>query len=288
MLHWLQNALLSRRILLLQFFCLSFFLHIFLVLVLTLLGYFSNESITFTVHSRNFTQEPIYFMPLVRTLKNLPNVNKKNVQNRLTKTVEKQVVARSKINTSTKAPVKKVLRSNTVNISKKIDPKLKKIVEQVKHPNVLKNLKLEIPNLLNVEFKKIESPKKELIKSEPVQDNKKQVEEITRGIKSINVTDQIIEDAQRLILGRDDLVSLRIYQAIQSEVSRFWNPPIGLSKDLECEIKASVDNEGKIYKVYVEKSSGVLVYDMSARMAFVKVEMPKEVYGKDIILNFKQ
>ena len=266
MLHWLQSALPKRNILLIQLFCISLFLHVFLMFVLTLISYFTDKPISFTVHTKNLSGQAIYFMPLVRTVNASPAKKSQPI-----KTKESHS---TKIISKTEAKVEPIKKENKKVSAKSFqiiepDPKIKKMAQNIKQPNALKNLKLEIPDLTKLE-----------IKTE-VHD----VDEIKTD-KLVNQPET--EAMEALILGREDLVALQIYTNIQNEISQYWKPPIGLSRDLECDIKASIDGNGKISKISVEKCSGVLIYDTSARMAFMQAQMPKEVYGKEIILTFKQ
>ena len=109
-------------------------------------------------------------------------------------------------------------------------------------------------------------------------------------VKSEKISSKFKEEvnAQPIYLGRHDLETLHFQDSIQSEVEEHWRPPVGLSKDLSCCVKVRVGWNGSIGHVKVEKSSGVLVYDISARMAVYKLKMPQMAKGKEINITFNQ
>jgi hypothetical protein len=80
----------------------------------------------------------------------------------------------------------------------------------------------------------------------------------------------------------------RMYECIEQEIVSRWRPPRGLSKDLTCSIKCSIGTDGSVTSCTTEKSSGVLVYDMSARMASLAMKLPRWAWGKDFIIIYKQ
>lgn len=288
MLHWLQNALPKKNILLLQFFCLSFFLHLFLVLSLMLIGYFSTrKTISFTVHAKNLSDQAIYFMPLARSV----NSGKSASLQKSTplKLAPKKSAVISKSQPQKKQLIKKIVQPRP--LVKKTPTVQKKDIEKI----VLQDLSKKISSDLSRNLNKIKdnlnnksSKKEEVVKKEILNDSQIKVAQNLISDLSKKELESKEFKFEGLVLGREELASFKMYQVIQSEISQHWTPPVGLSLDLECSIRASVSNSGSIDKVVVEKSSGVLTYDMSARMAFVNAQMPKEVYGKEIILNFKQ
>lgn len=80
----------------------------------------------------------------------------------------------------------------------------------------------------------------------------------------------------------------KIINEIILEVAKHWRPPEGLKKDLSCTIGLVVDWNGKVTQVRVVKPSGVLAYDISARVAASKLNMPNSLYGKDLNIGFTQ
>lgn len=286
MLHWLQNALPKKNVLLIQFFCLSFFLHLFLVLSLMLVGYFSKKAISFTVHAKNISDQAIYFMPLARSVNVAKTVS---LQTNAVKAATKKNPVVTKKQLQKKQLIKKAVQAKP--LAKKTPTVAKQDLERI----VLQDLSKKISSDLSKNLNKIKdnlnsksSKKEEIVKKEILNDS--QIKAAQNLISDLSKKELESKEFkfEGLVLGREELAAFKMYQAIQGEISQHWKPPVGLSLDLECSIRASVSNSGLIDKVVVEKSSGVLTYDMSARMAFVNAQMPKEVYGKEIILNFKQ
>ena len=77
-------------------------------------------------------------------------------------------------------------------------------------------------------------------------------------------------------------------QDLQSEVSSRWKPPVGLRVDLICEITLSIDWDCRLKEIHVSKSSGVPLYDMSARQSLKDFTPPTWAKGKSITICFKQ
>jgi len=89
-------------------------------------------------------------------------------------------------------------------------------------------------------------------------------------------------------VGRVELHEMHMQEQIAQEIAQRWKPPRGLSKDLVCQIKATIDWDGKVKKAVIEKPSGVLVYDATARASVMAMSFPKGVWGKELVLHFKQ
>lgn len=87
---------------------------------------------------------------------------------------------------------------------------------------------------------------------------------------------------------QDDFDTPRIQQYIQSEVSKRWTPPIGLPDDLVCEVTIQVGGDGVVTDAIIEESSGVLVYDLSARSAAALLSLPRWAWGKEFMISFNQ
>lgn len=107
-----------------------------------------------------------------------------------------------------------------------------------------------------------------------------------------------LPDTIELALGDDDNVYdemyavspevARIYFGIQKELGSCWKPPVGLKKDLVCTIVVQFARDGTIADLSVKKPSGVLVYDISARSAVQKMQLPRWASGKEFTIAFRQ
>ena len=85
-------------------------------------------------------------------------------------------------------------------------------------------------------------------------------------------------------VGRYDLEKYEIEEKIKTEITKHWKFPFGVSKTTSCELSVTVGTDGNALLVTVKKSSGVLVYDMSAKAAAYQSRFPKEVYGKEFTI----
>ena len=95
-------------------------------------------------------------------------------------------------------------------------------------------------------------------------------------------------DQAPVYVGQVEMEALRMQQQLQREMSQHWKPPVGLTKDLECVLKVLVDWSGNVSETGVNKSSGVLMYDISARTAVAQMQMPQWARGKEFNITFKQ
>lgn len=89
-------------------------------------------------------------------------------------------------------------------------------------------------------------------------------------------------------VGQQEYDALGMQTYLQQELSANWQPPQGLPADTSCEISFVVDWHGKANTVAVSKSSGALVYDISARSALLAMEFPDWARGKAFKITFKQ
>jgi hypothetical protein len=103
---------------------------------------------------------------------------------------------------------------------------------------------------------------------------------------------QDLEDATDLqdiaFVGSYDLEMMQIKKQIQIQMVKYYKPPLGISKKAVCELMVLVGVSGKAERVTIKKSSGSLANDMCARAAVLKVEFPKEIIGKEIIVELGQ
>jgi len=85
-----------------------------------------------------------------------------------------------------------------------------------------------------------------------------------------------------------EVEALRRGAQLQKELVQKWQPPIGVSPDCTCDISFFVNKEGIIQNLKMAKSSGVMMFDISARQALFAMKMPQWTYGKPLIISFKQ
>lgn len=75
---------------------------------------------------------------------------------------------------------------------------------------------------------------------------------------------------------------------LQEELSRTWKLPAGMKEGTECQITIKLNWNNAIQKITVDRSSGVLVFDVAARSALYSMKMPEWTKGKTITLSFKR
>jgi len=242
-----------------KIFIFSSTVHFFALTFLFFLYKGENFVFNVSVNTSILSEVDIVYLPLQKTVS--PNLNKKAMPTK--KITTKKVLPKKK------KPVVKKPEPKKVTTLKKASPKPKK-------PAPVKVLKKE----KKVKKEPIKKSGKIIKKeSKPVRSSSRLMRELRRKMNPEN---------QPVYLGRHDIEALRLQDTIQSEVEKHWRPPVGFSEDLCCIIKVFVGWNGSIERVRVEKSSGVLIYDLSARAAASKLKMPAIVKGKEINITFNQ
>ncbi|HLC06957.1 MAG TPA: TonB C-terminal domain-containing protein [Candidatus Babeliales bacterium] len=85
-----------------------------------------------------------------------------------------------------------------------------------------------------------------------------------------------------------EVEALRRGAQLQKELVHKWQPPIGVSPECTCEISFFVNKKGIVENLKMVKSSGVIMFDISARQALFSMKMPQWTHGKPLIISFKQ
>ena len=114
-------------------------------------------------------------------------------------------------------------------------------------------------------------------------------------IESTNVSDLLQEDSIFLIETEEnqiDLYSALIIESIQSA----WRKPINIQDGLVCNLRLSINKNGRVVNVNLIKSSGNIRFDNSALKAVQRVEtfnffnkIPYNIYSsnfKNIVITF--
>lgn len=191
---------------------------------------------------------------------------------------------------------------------KQVPPKtITKPVTQVKTPVPTKPTTIATQPKTEIKQETIAKPEKKIVPAEPVKsvisekvqtpvenkvakalDVQASVAEINPNPSSINKTkEQTLENAQ---ISHDfrETEALRCGAQLQKELVQQWHPPVGVSPDCTCNISFFVNKQGKIENLKMEKSSGVMMFDISARQALFSMKMPQWTYGKPLVISFKQ
>ena len=114
-------------------------------------------------------------------------------------------------------------------------------------------------------------------------------------IKSTNVEELIEEDNLFLLESEENQVNLYSSLIIES-IQSAWRKPINIQDDLVCNLRLSINKNGRVVNVNLIKSSGNIRFDNSAIKAVQRVEtfeffnkIPLNIYSsnfKNIVITF--
>lgn len=238
-----------------------------LIVLVFLFFVYSGDSLVYNINvNRSILKSgaPIIFMPLKKVvgtnISTLATVSKKKPVKKETTLVKqkKKAKPKKKIEKKPKQQPKKTLRQASASAKTTADRQGDRIAKKSKHKK-------------QVAKQKGNSSKKQVAKN-----------------KKIKTEKNIARPGQQPIyIGRFELEALHMQEAIEQEISKHWKPPAGLAKDLSCTIKVLVGWDGVVKKSTMVKQSGVLMYDVSARMAASSLSL-KVAKGKEINITFNQ
>ena len=141
------------------------------------------------------------------------------------------------------------------------------------------------------ESKPVESKPSEPVAAQQITDNPalareeaSSEQELANGV----AMDEIIVGQQGYVGEYVTAEQARMHECIEQEIVSRWKPPRGLSKELTCQIKCCIGGDGCVVSCILEKPSGVLIYDMSARSAARAMSLPRWAWGKEFTIVFKQ
>jgi len=210
---------------------------------------------------------------------------KKEVKKEITKKVVEKIVEPKKIVTAIekKVEIAAVKQNNTKQPANKLIVEKKVAVQEKKE--VIKQPEIEKIEVISKGVDPIEKPIVEI-------QEKIEIEKESVRIDESELVAELVQDAidPELVsfIGRKDLDLLQIKELIHTQVALYYKPPVGISKKAICELKVLVGADGKAEKVTVFKSSGSMANDLCARAALLQVTFPKEVIGKEIIIELGQ
>jgi len=198
-------------------------------------------------------------------------------------------------------------KKDTINSLQKNSKSSMKLVSKSKATMIAASAKKQVKNKKNKKDKiKLMQEKKnyqkEMEAAAPVIDQKisesqeLKTEEVQKDIllehkqpidQEQNVDTQQIQGQEEsldevIFVGYEQFDECVISSKIQQSVVQNWTPPVGIDPGTACEMKVNISLQGAANSVEIIKSSGILVYDISARTALSQVEFPQEVYGKTI------
>jgi len=291
MLLWLQRGQAPKvKAFKLKIFLVSFFFHIILLFLGLFLSF--NEPLKIEVRAVRYSV-PLVFLPFQKKIPGAFNAIKSS------SVPEFHTFSRAKIkiqnngkaikfknqNIKKTTAVKKLekleITKPKIYINQKKDKKDKtKINEKIKKEKIAK----EQEKIKKIEEKKIVQQKEEdkILKNEI---EKRDTLQMLTKEKSYKIQESDIAQDE-IYIGRQDLDQMEIEELIKREIESHWRPPEGLPKNLSCSAKAFIDNTGRALNIRIVKSSKSFAFDLSVKRDLAKAGFPKELYGKDIILNY--
>lgn len=180
----------------------------------------------------------------------------------------------------------------TSAVVKKVDSKQKIFTKKVckKEEQGQKNTKKESKEqALSVQNNIVETSKKEDL---PKNELKKQVRSVQeKSNKPVKVEDKSTEKEQiasatEIERAAQENQQVLLFSQLQKQIIAEWNAPIGMPKDTACTISFFIDLKGFLQHITIDSSSGILMYDLSARAAITKTIMPRWSRGKSFTITF--
>lgn len=285
MLLWLQKNLPKPFQLWLKLCIFTASLHLIILFLLFFIYRGENSEISFDVHKSLLSSDTtVVFLPLYKSISNSLQ-NKRKSKSKSSSHVEP--IQKPKAKPETKKS-KEDAKADKATMLVEQQQEKKRVKKQTKKELAKKKDQKKLETQKK-EFKKEDAPKIETAKI--IEKEKAPViEELEQKITSTAMQDvtEGADDVNVRYVGRDDLDALHMQEYISQELVNHWQPPIGVPKDRICELKVLIDWQGKVTDIRIQKPSGVLVYDMSARSAVLAMNFPKWLWGKEFTINFKQ
>lgn len=280
---WQRKNIHKRHLLWAKLFGLCLLFHLIFLFWIFCVYRDNSYILSISINKKLDYSAPIYFVPLGTPYSAKGRVYPEPVEG-------KGKPARTTQNkpTSTQAPVKKttpVIQAKPATVATP-----KKTTEPIKK---------ELPK---TEIKKIEEVKKEIpIKQKDDKPKEKTpsfdklrtsggdiVPPVAQAVDTQQTITPVIPENAQISHNYREVEALRRSAQLQKELVQKWKPPIGVSPDCMCEISFFVNSTGAIEDLKMVKSSGVVMYDISARQALFAMKMPQWTYGKPFTISFKQ
>lgn len=138
--------------------------------------------------------------------------------------------------------------------------------------------------------KKMDEKKTGIESSKPVEKKNTIQSTPVKGVSKKTVAQKAGPDSGTMSIGThmqqgsDDDTMYLLSKAVRNQ----WRPPAGLAKNLECVIKVIIDSQGETQNIIIEKSSTIITYDIAARRALTALSFPPSLYGREMLITFKQ
>ncbi len=254
MLRWQRKSELKRHKLWTKLIACSFGMHL-VILVLLFVGYRDTIKLTFSMGGQSFNKKSapvtLYTLPT-------PKVAQRTAMRHAAprrKIVQKKVI---------KKPVTKVAAKKIVPVKKTVVKKTAQSKQKPEPKKLAHNKAQQVQQKVTKVSKQIMFKQQQKVAQQAPQ-------------KSIQFdTNQNI-----------DLNMQQDFVALQQELAKHWQPPVGIAHECVCAITAQIDRQGKIENIIIDDSSGVLMFDVAARTAMLAMELPRWTWGKSLSITFK-
>lgn len=303
------GCLSARRLFFLQLFGIVFWIHGVIFVTYGIVGWMQSGKERFKI---SLTQSGATYvlMPFQKMVdqKNIGN----SVQNAYKKSnvIDQATYERKKNRTKKKALAaparksvaknKKSLSSTKIAVQKKEQASVfmkmeskkvikSKLVKAVPAEVVLVKTVTQIQEVVQAAEPISEKKAVEELKVEPVQEVQQTSEmvapanDVLQELKQ-EVDDDDFDENNVIFVGYEEIDKSIIGSKIQHSIQQIWTPPVGMQKNISCEVYVKVGADGQALQAKVTKSSGVFVYDACARKTLLAIEYPKEVCGKSITI----
>ena len=298
MLRWLPNALYrtssERQRFLQEIVLFVLAVHVALIVVMIGASFFAGKGQKYTI-SLHQSGATYVLMPLQKHVTQSKVTSKSAATSRARK--KSKVVDydtyqhRKKSKKQSVAPLKQKATATIASIKSQPLSKKSRVTATMvdKKPMLRKKNKIKVVEQAvsdAVEPEIVEIPKTEPLV--PTEAAAAQVTEMLETSKdeSVDQTDngEVFDEDNVIFVGYEQLDECVIGSKIQTAIQQCWTVPIGLGAGVSCQMRVVVSDQGNAQSVTIDKSSGVFVYDSSARRALLQVEYPKEVWNKTITI----
>lgn len=285
---WQHKNIHKKHLLWSKLFGLCLLLHLIFLFWIFCVYRDNSYMLSISVHKNLDYSTPIMFVPLgIATQATKAPVAKIANNNSKAASIkkpapQKTTLAAVKPVASPKAPIVDTKKPVTVAAApQKTTPPVKQEVAKVEPKKI--EPKAE-------EVKKIEPPQKVAAIETPQPAQTKEVTQppIAQALDIEQTVVPFVPENAHISHNYREVEALRRGAQLQKELVQKWKPPIGVSPDCMCEISFFVTTTGKIENLKMAKSSGVMMYDISARQALSAMTMPQWTHGKPLTINFKQ
>jgi hypothetical protein len=101
-----------------------------------------------------------------------------------------------------------------------------------------------------------------------------------------SVANQLVS-GQTLHATKQEIEAYEQAQFLHQKISEIWRPPRGLPAGVACLVAWVVDSQGKAQAITVEKTSGIVMFDLTTKKAVHALEFPIWARGVSFKTTFK-